>query len=77
MRLRPLAAAFLAAAPLTRLAPTPAWPRAGLTLAQVERNYPRMSAVHILKCDHNGDQVFTRIELLCVAGIYQAMYIAD
>ncbi|HRO11532.1 hypothetical protein [Amaricoccus sp.] len=48
---------------------------AGLTLEQVERKYPRMSPVHILKCDRDGDQIFTRTEMLCVAGIYEQMYL--
>ena len=47
----------------------------GLTLDQVERKYPRMSPVHIQKCDHDGDGIYTRTELLCVSGIYQAMYL--
>jgi hypothetical protein len=48
---------------------------AGLTLAQVERKYPRMSPVHIKKCDHDGNGIYTRIEMLCVSGIYQQMYL--
>ena len=50
-------------------------PGGGLTLDQVERKYPRMSPVHIQKCDHDGDGIYTRTELLCVSGIYQAMYL--
>jgi hypothetical protein len=50
---------------------------AGLTLAQVEREYPRMSPVHIRKCDRDGDGIYTRSELLCVRSIYQAMYVED
>ncbi len=34
-----------------------------------------MSPVHIEKCDRNGDEIYTRIEMQCVAGIYQAMYL--
>ena len=49
----------------------------GLTLRQVEAEYPRMKAVHIEKCDRNGDGIYTRTEMLCVASIYQAMYISD
>jgi len=48
---------------------------AGLTLDQVEREYPRMSPVHILKCDYDKNGVFTRTEMLCVAGIYEQMYL--
>jgi hypothetical protein len=46
-----------------------------MTLDQVESRYRRMNEVHILKCDKNGDQLFTRTEMLCVQGIYQAMYL--
>ena len=48
---------------------------AGLTLEQVERKYPRMNAVHIRKCDHDGNGIYTRTEMLCVSGIYQQMYL--
>ena len=48
--------------------------QAALSLQQIERKYPRMSIVHIEKCDHDGDGSFTRTEQLCVANIYQAMY---
>ena len=42
-------------------APPPRSPaRGGLTLAQVEREYPRMNAVHIKKCDYDGDGLYTR-----------------
>jgi len=47
----------------------------GLTLEQVERKYPRMSYIHINKCDYDGNGIFTRTELLCVSGIYQQMYL--
>ena len=47
----------------------------GLTLEQVERKYPRMSYVHINKCDYDGNGTFTRTEMLCVSGIYQQMYL--
>lgn len=46
-------------------------------LAQVEARYPRMSYVHIVKCDKNGDQLYSRIELSCVRSIYHAMYIEE
>jgi hypothetical protein len=46
-----------------------------LTLAEVERRYPRMAEVHILKCDYDGNELITRTELLCVSGIYQQMYL--
>jgi hypothetical protein len=68
---RTLFAALLLALPLTpALAQT-----AGLTLEQVERKYPRMSPVHIKKCDYDGSGTYTRTELLCVSGIYQQMYL--
>ena len=50
---------------------------AGLTFEQVQRKYRKMSPVFIEKCDKNGDGVFTKPEMQCVAGIYQAMYIED
>ena len=62
----------LAAAPLAASAQ-----QGGLTLRQVEAEYPRMKAVHIEKCDRNGDGIYTRTEMLCVASIYQAMYLSD
>jgi hypothetical protein len=46
-----------------------------LTLAQVERQYRRMAEVHILKCDRDGNETFTRTEMLCVSSIYQQMYL--
>ena len=46
-----------------------------LTLAQVERKYRGMAEVHILKCDYDGNQLFTRTEMHCVSGIYQQMYL--
>ena len=36
-----------------------------------------MSKVHIVKCDHNGDQFFNRTEMACVGGIYHQMYVAN
>jgi hypothetical protein len=35
-----------------------------------------MSIVHIEKCDYDRDGRFTKTEQLCVAGIYQAMYLS-
>ena len=49
--------------------------QATLSLAQIERKYRNMSPVHINKCDYDGDGQFTRTEQLCVAGIYQQMYL--
>ena len=34
-----------------------------------------MNEVHILKCDYDGNQLFTRTEMLCVSGIYQPLYL--
>ena len=65
-----VAALLLAASAAAAYAQT-----AGLTLAEVERAYPRMSPVHINKCDYDNDGIFIRIELLCVSGIYQQMYL--
>ena len=75
---RRVLAAFLFAVPLAQpLAPMALAQAAGLTLEQVEHKYPRMSPVHIRKCDYDGDGVYTRTELLCVRGIYQQMYLSD
>ena len=66
-------AALLLALPLAApLAPMALAQAAGLTLDQVEHKYPRMSPVHIRKCDYDGDGIYTRTEMLCVSGIYQA-----
>lgn len=48
-----------------------------VTLDQLERKYPRMKAVHIEKCDRDGDGLFTKPEQVCVASIYRTMYIND
>lgn len=61
---------LLAAAPVVALAQAE-----GLTLQEVKRKYPKMNVVHINKCDYDGNEIFTRTEMLCVAGIYQQMYI--
>jgi hypothetical protein len=49
--------------------------QATLSLEQIERKYRQMSIVHIEKCDYDGNGQFTKAEQLCVAGIYQAMYL--
>jgi hypothetical protein len=46
-----------------------------MTLDQIERKYRNMSPVHIEKCDYDGNDLFTRTEQFCVAGIYQQMYL--
>lgn len=48
---------------------------AGLTYAQVKAEYRQMSSVHIKKCDHNGDGIYGRTEMLCVSSIYQSFYL--
>lgn len=76
MTSRSLATVLLLAVPLAQpLAPAAFAQSAGLTLTQVEQKYSRMSPVHITKCDRDGDGIYTRSEMLCVQGIYQAMYI--
>ncbi len=50
---------------------------AGIPYEQVQRKYRKMSPVFIEKCDKNGDRLFTNVEMQCVAGIYQAMYIEN
>lgn len=70
LRLRGLSVAALAvAAGLPAVAQ-----QSTLSLEQIERKYRQMSIVHIEKCDHDGDGQFSKTEQLCVAGIYQAMY---
>ena len=34
-----------------------------------------MNEVHILKCDYDGNQIFTRTEMLCVQSIYRSIYL--
>jgi hypothetical protein len=66
----------LAALVVASLPPLPAFAQQqGLTLAEVERQYRTMNEVHILKCDHNGDLIFTRTEMLCVQSIYRSFYL--
>ena len=66
---------FAASIVLPPAAAVQAQSQGGYSLGQVESMYPRMKPVHIEKCDRNGDEVYTRIEMQCVAGIYQAMYL--
>jgi hypothetical protein len=66
---------FLAATILSLALPALAQ-QGTMTLDQIERKYRNMSPVHIEKCDFDGDGVFTRTEQLCVAGIYQQMYLS-
>jgi hypothetical protein len=68
-----LIAATLASLPLLA-APLPAQD-AGIPLAQVERQYRKMNEVHILKCDYDGDRLFTRTEMLCIQSIYRTFYL--
>lgn len=68
--LRGLALATVLALPL-------AAQEATVSFADLERQYPRMSSVHITKCDRDQDGVFTRAEQLCVSSIYQVMYRDD
>ncbi|HMQ95073.1 MAG TPA: hypothetical protein PKA33_17650 [Amaricoccus sp.] len=46
-----------------------------LTVKQVQQRFRRMSPVHILKCDHNGDKLIESKEYPCVQSIYQVMYV--
>lgn len=48
-----------------------------VTLQQLEWKYPRMSPVHIRKCDFDGDGVYDRGEQVCVGSIYNTMYRDD
>lgn len=45
-----------------------------LTLAEVEREYPRMNPIHIEKCDRDGDGLYNQAEQVCVGSIYRQMY---
>jgi hypothetical protein len=75
MRHRTIAAGLLAALALAAPA-ADAQSTDTLTLAQVQRQYPRMNAVHIRKCDFNGDGLYNRSEMTCVTSIYQQMYVS-
>ena len=72
--MKAFATTLLAAAAALPL-PAAAQSQAGYSLAQVESMYPRMKTVHIEKCNRDGDNVYTKSEMLCVKSIYQAMYI--
>ena len=61
-------AALLSPAARSRLRPG----RAASPSTRSSANTAPMSPVHIEKCDHDGDGIYTRTELLCVSGIYQA-----
>ena len=49
---------------------------AGNPYEKVLRKYRGMSPVFVRKCDRDGDSLYTNVEMQCVAGIYQAMYIS-
>ncbi len=69
-----LTAAIMALALQTAALPAVAQ-AAGLTLEEVQRKYRKMSPVFIVKCDRDGNDLYDRSELLCVSGIYSAMYL--
>lgn len=48
-----------------------------MTFEQMERKYPRMTAVHMRKCDRDGDGLYNRAEALCVSSVYSTMYLND
>ena len=79
MRLRLLAPVLVvliaAPAPLPVSAQAPGGDPTALTIEQVQRRFRRMSPVHILKCDYNGDNLIERKEYPCVEGIYRVMYV--
>ncbi len=76
-----LSAAAAAAIFLSALAPAPVSAQAAggdpgaLTVQQVQQRFRRMSPIHILKCDYNGDNLIERKEYPCVQSIYQVMYV--
>ena len=77
LRLAAATATILLAAP----APAPVLAQAAgsdptaLTVKQVQQRFRRMSPIHILKCDYNGDNLIERKEYPCVQSIYQVMYV--
>jgi hypothetical protein len=77
LRLSAAIAAILLSAP----APAPVLAQAAggdptaLTVKQVQQRFRRMSPIHILKCDYNGDNLIERKEYPCVQSIYQVMYV--
>jgi hypothetical protein len=76
-RLSAATAAIMLAVPT----PTPVLAQAAggdptaLTVKQVQQRFRRMSPIHILKCDYNGDNLIERKEYPCVQSIYQVMYV--
>ena len=68
-----LASAGLAAALALPLVAGPAVAQSGRTLAQMERQYPNMSPIHIEKCDRNGDGIFTSGEQACVSSMWDVL----
>lgn len=70
-----LAVTIIAATAVAFAASASAQAGGSLTLQQMEQRYPRMSRVHIEKCDHGGDGLFDRGEQACVASIYSVMYL--
>ena len=48
-----------------------------LTLQQVERKFPRMSVIHIEKCDKLDDGLYDTGEMACVRSIYDVMYLSN
>lgn len=40
------------------------------SLQRIEARYPRLSPVHIAKCDRDGDGSFTRAERACIGGLH-------
>jgi len=62
-----------AAALATVLAAGPAAAQtSGATLEQVQQRFRGMSEIHIAKCDHDGNGLYTRGEIACVRSLYLA-----
>lgn len=76
MKTHSVAALLMVAALLVQPFAGPAFAQSGgaLTLSQVERKYPKMSPIHIEKCDRGGNGLYDGSEMNCVSGIYRAMY---
>jgi len=63
----------LAAALMLPLVSAPAAAQQTRTLAEMERQYPRLASRHIQMCDRNGDGLYSRAEQACVNSVDGAM----
>lgn len=63
----------LATALMMPLLAAPAPAQQARTLAEMERQYPRLATRHIQMCDRNGDGLYSRAEQACVNSVDGAM----